>query len=751
MTPKKTSTVIELILFIYPRLSSSLLPSLRALKHYFGTGGWILVLGVVAAARAPASDPFQPDLIHHQVYAKIDPVAGTIEVADNITLPNVSPATPVILNLSDKFTLEHSNPTLIPIEIPPQVSGPPKETSRLGHRAYRLNEPSRRIAVRYSGTVRAPHHNGKAVHTLGSVSEQGVYLDGAARWILHPPGQRFTFALKTELIDGWQAVSQGQKMADGSWRATTPQREIYLIAGPLKQWRLDDGGKPPVSAFLRQPDPALAERYNRRARHYIDLYSKLVGPYPYPKFALIENFWPSGLGMPSFTLLGSTVIRLPFILNSSFPHEIAHNWWGNGVYPDARSGNWSEGLTAYMADHLATENRGQGADYRRRALQKYRNFVTKEDDFPLRNFRGGHGARNQAVGYNKALMLFHMLRLRLGDEEFIEGLRSLFKEQLFKTATFDDVRGAFERVSKTKLKTFFSQWTERVGAPEIGISAVSVNPSGDHRYRITVGLTQRADPLYDLLVPIIVHLQNGASIEHHAGLSQDATEVDIEVSSPPTWIRVDPRFDVFRRLDQSEFPPSLGALFGATRGVIVLPTEDSPALRDAYNLLANDWQRRYGWKIVRDTGFEAADGVAVWFLGRMNLHPARMIDRIGKHFPIPPSAPNGYLAIDGKRYSVSEHSLAVTFRSGEVAAGWLILDRPESAARLARKLPHYSSFSYVVFAGPTVTMAARGTWAVAKSVLDYAVVATAPKDAKGAENLPPPALSPRPGLLQRFR
>ena len=36
--------------------------------------------------------------------------------------------------------------------------------------------------------------------------------------------------------------------------------------------------------------------------------------------------------MPSFTLLGSQVIRFPFILTSSYPHEILHNWWGNAVF-----------------------------------------------------------------------------------------------------------------------------------------------------------------------------------------------------------------------------------------------------------------------------------------------------------------------------------------------------------------------------------------------------------------------------------
>ena len=101
-------------------------------------------------------------------------------------------------------------------------------------------------------------------------------------------------------------------------------------------------------------------------------YSGLIGPYPFNKFALVENFWETGYGMPSFTLLGPEIIRFPFILHSSFPHEILHNWWGNSVFVDYGTGNWCEGLTAYLADHLVEEQRGKGAEYRRGTLQKYR-------------------------------------------------------------------------------------------------------------------------------------------------------------------------------------------------------------------------------------------------------------------------------------------------------------------------------------------------------------------------------------------
>ena len=79
--------------------------------------------------------------------------------------------------------------------------------------------------------------------------------------------------------------------------------------------------------------------------------------------------------MPSFTLLGSQVLRLPFIPYTSLPHEILHNWWGNGVWIDYDGGNWSEGLTAYLSDHLMKELRGEASDYRRKALQRYGDFA----------------------------------------------------------------------------------------------------------------------------------------------------------------------------------------------------------------------------------------------------------------------------------------------------------------------------------------------------------------------------------------
>lgn len=48
--------------------------------------------------------------------------------------------------------------------------------------------------------------------------------------------------------------------------------------------------------------------------------------------------------------------------------------------------------------------------------------VAEETDFPLNEFTTRNSAASQAVGYGKTLMLWHMLRVELGDELFLEGV-----------------------------------------------------------------------------------------------------------------------------------------------------------------------------------------------------------------------------------------------------------------------------------------------------------------------------------------
>ncbi len=189
----------------------------------------------------------------------------------------------------------------------------------------------------------------------------------------------------------------------------------------------------------------LSKTYLDAAASYIEFYEHLLGAYPFPKFAVVENFFPTGYGFPSYTLLGASVLKLPFIPETSLRHEIAHSWWGNGVLVDYASGNWCEGLTTYVADYLSQEI-ASAADarlYRQQILQDYATLVTPGTDFPLRLFEGRVSPATRAVGYGKAAFVFHMIRQRLGDETFWKCLRRIYKERLFVKTSWEDFRNVF--------------------------------------------------------------------------------------------------------------------------------------------------------------------------------------------------------------------------------------------------------------------------------------------------------------------
>ena len=62
------------------------------------------------------------------------------------------------------------------------------------------------------------------------------------------------------------------------------------------------------------PDEHLRELYTERTQHYIAMYEEMIGPYPYAKFATVENWFPTGYGMPSFTFLGDRVMEIRELL-----------------------------------------------------------------------------------------------------------------------------------------------------------------------------------------------------------------------------------------------------------------------------------------------------------------------------------------------------------------------------------------------------------------------------------------------------
>jgi hypothetical protein len=508
--------------------------------------------------------------------------------------------------------------------------------------------------------------------------------------------------------------------------ADTPQEEIYLISSEFTEYS-QAAGAVEAMAFLRNPDPQLAQKYLDTTAQYLEMYRKLLGPYPYSKFALVENFWETGYGMPSFTLLGPRVIRFPFILHSSYPHEILHNWWGNGVYTDYEKGNWAEGLTTYLADHLIKEQRGASVEYRRSVLQKYTNYVTanKDKDFPLTEFRSRHSAVTEAVGYGKTMMLFHMLRQQLGDQAFIKALHKFYRKYKFKVASFDDVETVFNNVTDDPLGPLFEQWVKRTGSPSLRVRQAVAKPKGDgYVLSAIIEQTQDAEP-YHLKLPIAVHME-GVANAFQTSIDVNAKQYQLELNFPmrPVRLDVDPEFDLFRTLDHNESPPALSQVFGAEQVLVVLPASASESIRLGYQKLAKGWQRgrAVNMEIKLDNEMdELPTDRAVWLFGWKN-----------RFRPIFNNALSDYdyakkesgVSIEDTEMKRDRHSVVIMGRhpsNSAHALAWLATDNVAAMPGLGRKLPHYNKYSYLGFTGDEPDNVFKGQWPVVNSPMSIAI------------------------------
>jgi hypothetical protein len=678
------------------------------------------LLGLLPAAGPAAAALPAPVVLGHRVEARIDVPESRIDAVDVVRFA-ARPGEPVrfLLHRDLEIRSIRSAPGGEPLEwrdfdrwFPRHFWRRPPYDELDGFEVAReveVSEPAAgwggiaELAVEYGGVIADSLHApdrayGRSFETTsGRIVEEGAYLTGGTFWVPWSGEGLFPFELTTDVPEAWRSVSQGVSVSDvveagrrvTRWVAKNPTEGIYLIAGPYRLEERDHAGVRVQAFVYADTGPEVIAPYLETTGAVLDRYSERYGPYPYGKFALVENYWQTGYGMPSFTFLGNRVIRLPFIVDTSYPHEILHNWWGNGVYLRSGEGNWCEGLTTYGADYAAKEAESAEAarDYRRSTLQGYRDFaVAGGADFPLLGFRERDSAATQAVGYGKTLFLFHMLRSRVGDAAFNGGLRRFFEDYRFRRAGWDDLRASFETETGEDLSAFFGQWVERAGAPTIRLQDVRTDrKAGTSRVS---GVLVQNEPVYELAVPVVVLDAAGASVDTLIACSLAETPFTIDVPFAPARVAADPDFGIFRVLHAEESPAALSAILGAPAVRIVLGADTGGDLRAALKTAAEDWARDSTVTLVEETGGEPLpefDG-GTWFFGVGPAFRTREALLRGVHAPgqgtlvaaaMRPSAPGD----DGP------------------PLGFFLPEEAGQVASIARKIPHYSKYSWLRFEG----------------------------------------------------
>ncbi len=174
--------------------------------------------------------------------------------------------------------------------------------------------------------------------------------------------------------------------------------------------------------------------------------------------------FPGMLYLPTVTYLGpmqdpgsKEISEQAFFRDLLRAHEVAHQWWGNIITSGSYHHEWiMESLSNYSALMFMESRIGPRAldtalnSYRHQLFTKGIDGSETEAEGPVvqggRLQNSNNPAATNAVVYGKGTWIIHMLRRRLGDEQFLKMLAALRNRYEWKPVETDDLRKLVRRV-----------------------------------------------------------------------------------------------------------------------------------------------------------------------------------------------------------------------------------------------------------------------------------------------------------------
>ena len=707
--------------------------------------------GLTTASPQPGSASV---ISHHDLFVQIDPERHALRAADRLTI-EASPGRPLRLSLAgtlhlDRLVLSQSTTDDIGRDLPFQIEH--EATAPFGQYitlpAALVTAGAMILTAHYHGVIDDPPKEPRHLRfvtpseTAGHIGTEGVYLSSETQWYLDFPESLSRYRLRVALPSGWTAVTQGQRRSSApcpaelcreagltlaEWETAEVSEALTLVANRFvetsREWSSSGGQSVRLATYLFPEDAGLADEYLDATARYLDAYISLLGPYPFESFAVVENFFASGLGMPSFTLLGSGVIKRHYVQPYALGHEIVHSWIGNSVFNRVDRGNWVEGLTTYLANYYWHEWSGdhaQARDQRHLMLRGYNLHVPPERDYPIGQFTRKQDERDNAIGYQKAAMVFHLLRQEVGEESFWRSLKTLVAQYRGRHADWHDVERIFAETAAKDLRWFFAQWIEGTGAPALTLKNVAARPlprDVDGRFTLSGSIAQTA-PLFRSPLPLLVRMSSSRQHLVSTQLSGADTLFKRDLPFKPLTIELDPEAMVLRRLARRDMPPLLSHYVTDTNRSVILALggsdADSHPFQDVVKRIrSQDAQKAPGQRTAITTLAENAllpgEG-SVLILGgpasRLTLQPL-----LSTHCGTRLQLRDGGVTVAGKAYDGPGIALVASChredRPDSVVTSVYALT-PQSATTVARLLFFYGWNSYVVFQdGKPI---ARGEW-----------------------------------------
>ncbi|WP_395045102.1 M1 family aminopeptidase [Flavobacterium sp.] len=232
--------------------------------------------------------------------------------------------------------------------------------------------------------------------------------------------------------------------------------------------------------------PAIQTQLNQTPL-IMNVYETLFEAYPFhtEKYGHAQFGWGGGMEHTTVSFMNNFSRGL-------IAHELAHQWFGDKITCGTWKDIWlNEGFATYLAS-LAIEN----LDGITAFVSDKNNMINNITSSPsgavyLSDAQATDVGRifDSRLSYNKGAMVLEMLRFKMGDTQFFQGMRNYLADinLAYKYAVTTNFQSHMEAVYGSSLLEFFNDWVYRQGYPTYAISAQNW---GSGQAKIIVNQTQ---------------------------------------------------------------------------------------------------------------------------------------------------------------------------------------------------------------------------------------------------------------------
>jgi aminopeptidase N len=330
-----------------------------------------------------------------------------------------------------------------------------------------------RIAIRYTGKP------GSGLR-FDKDSVQVATAFSTSQWMpcLDDPAVRTAFDLTLQLPSGLESVANGapelpQAQPDGKalhvWRMAQPMPS-YLYGFAVGNFV--EAEQTVGNTTLKYYGPSTLLDSSKLLQVFADsadmlaFFTRRSGvDYPLPVYSQVLLMGPAAQEMAGFSVMGARygtrVLADPQAIWLG-AHEMAHQWWGNGVTNRSWRHFWlNEGIAtfmtaAYMEHRFGKEMYQRQMDAARvkyhavRDAGQDKSLVFPNWDSPT--------AADRSLVYDKGAVVLHELRGLLGEEAFWNGLKAYTQMHWGQSVETADFVRAMQATSHQDLSVFFEQW-----------------------------------------------------------------------------------------------------------------------------------------------------------------------------------------------------------------------------------------------------------------------------------------------------